>query len=295
MYESNIIIANDHQHIIINPEIGASILSYLIYHQGEWQPVFRIAENANHAIEAACFPMAPYCGRIKNASFKFKDQTINLPVSEGFEPNAIHGQCWNNPWEVDEQDKTSVKLSYIHLPDAWPWGYITYLTIELEENCLWFRLSIRNLSDQPMPCGIGLHPYFMKNEDVSLSTSTDEVWLTKDDLPQKKVEATGTWSLKQNKKLSEFICDHNFVGWNGQATIKWPKENIQLNLTADEIFQNTVLFCPNDENFFCFEPVSLVADGFNLASNGDKTTGIMALEPYDMMCGTVKFDWQTYQ
>ena len=62
------------------------------------------------------------------------------------------------------------------------------------------------------------------------------------------------------------LFDHCFAGWNRQAQICWPSQNLTLTMTASEALSHLVVFTPEDMDFFAVEPVSHANNAFNMAT-----------------------------
>jgi aldose 1-epimerase len=63
-----------------------------------------------------------------------------------------------------------------------------------------------------------------------------------------------------------------------------------VRLFADPVLSHLVLHRPAGIDYICIEPVSHVADGFNLAARGIANTGTRALDPGDILSGGVTMD-----
>ena len=72
--------------------------------------------------------------------------------------------------ECIKKTDSSVVIVYKHLANqfGWPWSYEVFQTITLEDNNIFFELEISNKSNNPMPFGFGIHPYFNFNDKVKL-------------------------------------------------------------------------------------------------------------------------------
>ncbi len=246
------------------PELGGTLLYFDLFVNGGWQPVLRRAHEPKDAGECACYPMAPFCGRIRDGRFTFYGREIALPRNRADQAYPIHGQAWQAAWRVERQNANGAELAYLHEPKDWPWRYEVRQSVRLDGAALEMSLAIRNLSGAPMPAGIGFHPYFDKSAPVLLSTSAKEVWLTGGDLlPEKLVPATGEWALGPDKALDGFVCDHNFQHWSREAVIRWPSRRLAVGVTADPVFAHVVVYCPAGQPFFCVEPAGNVAYAVN--------------------------------
>jgi aldose 1-epimerase len=80
-------------------------------------------------------------------------------------------------------------------------------------------------------------------------------------------------------------CDTYLSQWEGRATLHWP-DGHQLALHADPAFAHLVVYTAPGSGFLCVEPVTNVADAFNLAAGGDTRTGMRVLEPGERFSAT---------
>ena len=81
---------------------------------------------------------------------------------------------------------------------------------------------------------------------------------------------------------------HYAGGWDGQADVELP-DGGYLRIAADPVFSHLVVHRPDNLAYLCLEPVSHVADGFNLADGGMPGTGTVVLQPGESLCGSMRF------
>ncbi len=99
------------------------------------------------------FPMAPFAGRLRNATFRFRGRSWHVPADRP--PHAIHGLVATRPWRVDEAGTISIGLGA-----PWPFAGRLSQSFELSPGQLGFRLALE--ADEPMPATIGWHPWFLR-------------------------------------------------------------------------------------------------------------------------------------
>jgi len=152
---------------------------------------------------------------------------------------------------------------------------------KLDARGLSVALAIVNLGDTPMPCGLGLHPYFTA-ERVTLHARRE--WpADADGLP------AGSKSVHVRElRRSASGCDTYLSQWAGRATLHWP-DGHQLSLHADPAFAHLVVYTAGGSEFLCVEPVTNVADAFNLAASGEARSGMRVLEPGARFTATALF------
>jgi aldose 1-epimerase len=238
----------------------------------------------------ASFPLVPFSGRIDHASFRFNGRSYALAANFPPEPHAIHGDGWTSPWQVVAADTASAELELIH--DA-PGDVLRYRATQifwLYPDHLEIAMSLTNRGPEPMPFGLGHHPYFVDRDQARLSAQVSGVWLTDDlNVPRQLESVPPLWSFRQDRPVDELVLDHVFQGWNGKARVDWPEAGRALVIEGDELYRHLVVYVPPGRPFFCVEPVSMIGDGFNLLTDGVKDTGVRVLAPGESMRGSMYF------
>jgi aldose 1-epimerase len=238
---------------------------------------------------ASCFPLVPFSNRIADARFRFRGNAFRLPRNFPPEVHAIHGQGWQNPWNVAEMSATRAELTFRHAVPDTPLDYRARQLFQLEDGLI-VTIEVANAGSGPMPAGIGLHPYFVRTAGVTLRTKLDQVWLADErKIPKQRVPVPGKWDFAKAPRVSTLEMDNCFHGWDGRAEIRWPEIDLTLGIEADPVFGHLVNYVPADEDFFCIEPVSNANDGFNLFDRGVSGTGVRVLAPGETLAGTVRF------
>ncbi len=127
--------------------------------------------HGEHGSEAAiswgCYPMVPWCGRVRNGRFEFGGQPVALPANLG--PHAIHGLGFVLPWQVTARSASHVEME-LQLPmdGRWPFGGLAAQRVTVEGRLLRLSLSVMAV-DRPMPAALGWHPWFRKPERMEFA------------------------------------------------------------------------------------------------------------------------------
>ena len=166
--------------LVLNPALGGSIARFDHVRHGRSVPVLRDCEPQQSVLEAASFPLVPYVNRIRDGAFRFRGRTVRLEPNMAGDPSPLHGQGWLNPWRVLSVSAQEAVLEYEHPAGEWPWAYVARQHFKLDDGALDVALSCRNLADEPMPCGLGQHPYFHCSEGTRLQTKVDHAWTIDD-------------------------------------------------------------------------------------------------------------------
>src|SRR5687768_5977979 len=161
----------------VNPSIGGSISSFEWIDGEQRSPVLRKCNRCHeNVLEAASFPLIPYVNRIRGGQFTFRDRRVTIAPNMAGDPNPLHGQGWLAPWRVESSSASGAHLSFDHQPAEWPWKYRAEQHFELDAAGLSLRLMCRNLSREPMPCGLGQHPYFHCGGETRIEAEVTHVW-----------------------------------------------------------------------------------------------------------------------
>jgi aldose 1-epimerase len=282
--------------VLLAPHVGGSIAAF--YESGEsndggvmhWlRPATQAMLDARNPLGMASFPLLPYCNRIRDARFTFDGERVDLSADGNLFPHALHGNAWRRPWRVDAVSESSATLGFRHEPSReaahhWPYAFEASQEISLDANALSVTMTLRNLSDKPMPFGIGHHPYFPRTSSTRINAHVDAMWHgTPDPLPTHLAPHPGVDALKSPAGMSAdaFDLDNHFVGWRHAATIAWPDEHRSIRLNAASPFDFMVIYAPAAfPSLLCVEPVSNVADWVNLDADR-ATAGGGVLTPGD--------------
>ena len=242
--------------LALSPSVGGSISALDWIGEGSPKPILRKCNSpSQNALEAACFPLVPYVNRIREGRFQFRGTEVRLVPNMAGDPSPLHGQGWLNPWNVEILSRTEVLLGFHHRVGEWPWDYEARQAFVLDEGGLSVTLTCRNFSADPMPCGLGQHPYFRCGPETRIDTQVSDVWTIDEHvLPVEKRPADGRFDLRERKVCGQDL-DHGFGGWGGRATMtdpQWPFD-LRLSSPTARFFQ---LYSPKSGGIFVAEPVS---------------------------------------
>ncbi len=183
-------------------------------------------------------------------------------------------------------------LRYVHAADAWPWAYRAEQRFQLGPDGLRLDLSLENLSGEPMPAGIGWHPYFPAS-GAEIEADTAIVWETGQDmLPCPPRPPEGAERLQGSVPVSELALDTPFTTASRPVIIRWPEQNRMLRMLPDDVLRFLIVYTPPGENFFCAEPVSHVPDMVNMNADASET-GLVSLAPGETLQGTIRLELAT--
>ena len=282
MSDPTVILKADGAEAGVLPEIGGCIAFYRADIAGRKIDFLRPAGAAALAQRdprlTGCFPLVPFSNRIRAGKFCFAGREIALPANAPTGPHAIHGFGFEALWRVATRSESRLAIEHRRDGGAWPFSYIARQVFELTSAGLTVTMKVGNLGDEPMPLGLGWHPYFPRTPRARLVASVKKMWRNDaEGMPVELIDPPATHLLGPGINPDANPMDNCFTGWNGRAAIDWPERGARLEISADPALKFLVVFTPPGRDFFCVEPVSNCTDAFNLAAQGRGDTGMIVL------------------
>lgn len=243
--------------VTIDPKLGGAVTSFS---SGETHWLRPAKVGAQDPRDTACFPMVPFANRIAGGRFTYNGKKVQLPRNDA-DRHALHGFGWMAPWQ--RTDDSEITHSYDG-DGPWPWAYKACQRFRLDESGLEIELQLTNLSNEAMPAGLGLHPYFPEPSKASLHAAVTKIH----EIDRK----TLSWSaIDTHPALDALVeggelpigLDHYFEGWDQKALIDWGDK--QLLMEASNCCSYLTLYTPKNADFFCVEPVQHPVNAHNSA------------------------------
>jgi aldose 1-epimerase len=237
---------------------------------------------------AGAYPLIPYSNRITNGRLTFEGQTHGLEIHGAFAPHALHGKAHLRRWTVDASDAASASLSLLSPADGdWAWRFEAHQTVLVHDDQLEVKLSIINRDTSRMPAGLGWHPYFRAEAGMNFKHDAKKSWaLGSEGLPSGDVVRIGREVGLSSSQGTLHLSDWRSGEWR-------PAPNLHLRMTADPVFDHLITHTEPGASYLCVEPVTHVANGFNLAAAGAIETGLQVLEPGQEMSGTIRLHFNS--
>jgi aldose 1-epimerase len=247
--------------LVLEPSRGGSVARF------DWrgEPLFRPTCGPS-ILDTACFPLVPFSNRIAHGTFRAGSETVRLAPNfpGGGHLHSLHGFGWLASWEVIKQSEHRAVLRHGYVAAEWPWDYGAEQTFALSAGGLSHSLSVTNRATEPMPVGLGFHPYFPRTSHTLYRGLHRGEWQTAPDgLPQvlhERAEAIDWW---QGQPAGDRIVDTVYTGREGWLELAWPERGIALTLAPSDNLDWTVVYTPDGDDFLCIEPVSHMTDAIN--------------------------------
>jgi aldose 1-epimerase len=249
--------------VSLSPMLGGAVLR--LTHQG--RDILRPTQSDMPKVtDTASFPLVPFCNRISKAQFVLGGHKVKLRPDDG--EHAHHGHGWMRAWTVVEHSQTRCVMTYGHESNDWPWAYEARQVFEVRQGGLKVWLSVKNLSQTPMPAGLGFHPYFPLSDQTQLRSGVSGVWIN-DHASIPKEWHAGTrfkaW-VEGDFVRDEAGLNHCYTGFQGRAELMEGADITTLRASPDCQFLQ--VFSPSEADFVCLLPVNHMPDPFQHANSG---------------------------
>lgn len=272
------------------PHAGGSVARFDLRTREGRRPLLRGTDAVDAgALQSGCFPLVPFCNRIRGGEFTCDERTIKLAPNMAPDPSPLHGQGWLAAWEVVSASANEAELIFHHQADEWPWAYEARQRLTLDPDGLSVTLTCCNLSSGPMPCGLGLHPHFVCNNQTRLDTDVESAWTIDEHvLPVERVPAEGRFDLRERNVCAQDL-DHGFGGWAGSALVDWPDIGVSLRFSSPDA-QYFQLFSPPSGRLIAAEPVQHANAALNAPQDAWESLGLVMLELGEARALNVRFE-----
>lgn len=167
---------------VIVPELGAGLASYDLVGADARCPIFRPCRDPSGArpFDLASILLVPWSNRISCSGFLFAGKFHSLQANPPGERYSIHGNGFSNAWSVQNTTPTSAELSL--MPDGpGPFRYAARASYALNAGALTMRLGVVNHAAEPLPFGLGFHPWIVRTSGTLLQAKAKSLVLETSD------------------------------------------------------------------------------------------------------------------
>ncbi len=257
--------------------------------------------------------LVPYANRIRG---KFDEKartikttaagkTIKLPANwkgklPGAEPNAMHGLILDQPTTVTRRASTATAATLEAtwqkpFNNEWPGEIKLQFHASLTATAFLLKVTATNVSSDPLPIGIGWHPYFnipsgnRKQAKLKIPAATRALVDNYDNVfPTGVTEPTAgsKFDFRQPRAMDDQFLDDCFLDLtrdsNGAVTaeIHDPASHFALKISsASPAVKAFQCYAPPDKQFIVLEPQFNIGDPFNKTIWKDRDTGFFLLAP----------------
>ena len=184
--------------------------------------------------------------------------------SELFEAEGRYGSLKNHGFARDcaftvrsrEPSKVSLRLEASdETLSHYPWQFSLEVDISIEARALRYDVRITNDDEETMPCGFGLHPYFLVRDKTRarVSTGATQAW---DNRISRHVELALPLDFTASE-LDLHLVDH----W--ARHLDFDSGDGAIRIVASDAFRTWVLWTVEGRDFVCVEPWTSPGDALN--------------------------------
>ncbi|CAN7444342.1 aldose 1-epimerase [Acidovorax sp. LjRoot129] len=265
------------QHLGLVPSLGGSVAAWQVDGPGGadapidlWRPWD--GETVD-LYKLASFAMVPWSNRISGGGFSHNGQFHAMEPNRAGEPYPIHGDGWLQPWDIRQSASDTLEMALrSQCFGGGPYDYECVQTFRLVNGGLDQSVKVVHRGAQPLPYGLGLHPWFPRTPGTRVTAPVQAVWLCGDDpLPtEHTTQFPPGWDLNAGASAHGSLIDNAYTGWGGTARIEWPERGLQLIANMPDFEQDggaahhyCLIYRPPQGPAFCFEPITQPIDAFN--------------------------------
>lgn len=254
---------------VVLPETGGAIA--LLCYRGE--PVLRSAcPDVDDVLDCASFALIPFANRIGNAELRFGDLVMHLDADPTVLPHAHHGHGWRAAWTVKRVTQSALVLAFDHVGHdtrsnrGWPWAYHAEQRITIGPDGLTVTLAVTNRDlVSNMPCGTGIHPYFVRRPESSIQATATKMWATHADGLASEQVRSDLFGPGQCVAVAQVEGLDNYFPCSGPVTVLSSDRPI---VVGGDSMAGVHIYVPRGQDYFCVEPVSHAPNAFGRGEYG---------------------------
>lgn len=254
-----------------------------------WTPFHSLAELQSKPALCGNPFLAPWANRLdgdayfaNGKKYQLNPELGNLRRDANRKP--IHGLLAFSPyWQVtaleggDRSARVTSRLEFWKYPDLmaqFPFAHTIEMSYRLENGVLEVETVLRNHSVEPMPVGVGYHPYFRlydapRDEWKVRFAAREQLLLSNLLIPTGERKPM---PYAEPQSLAGTPLDDVFGSLvrqpDGKAHFSVQGKKEKISVLYGPKYTVAVVYSPVGKDFICFEPMSAVTNAFNLAHAG---------------------------
>jgi aldose 1-epimerase len=238
--------------------------------------------------------------RVGRALLTFRGREYRLRPSAG-DGTAIHGTAREFPWDVAAATSTCLEAAFDsrrYTGVNSPCPFTATVRYWLSGHRLTITTLIRNQHDEPIPVGLGHHPYFTRalagpGDEARLELPFNRYFVLEQALPHgPPVPVERRVDFRSPRPLGGELIDDCLTERARGAPIRisYPASGREVTFGASDVFTHAVVYVPVGGPYFAVEPVTNANDAFRLHEDGTPQSGLVVLAPGEGLRGSIWLD-----
>jgi aldose 1-epimerase len=258
-----VVLASSAIELIVLPAFGARLHRLRAFGHDLLRTPEDVEEHRRDPFYWGSYVMAPWGNRLAAGPVEIGRRVVDL-TSNFRDGTAIHGQVYLRPWEQRSEREFAVRAG----GDGWPWPYEARLLVEIEATTLRLGLSLLNLGDEPMPAGLGLHPWFRR--PLELSIAAQRVYPDNLDAPSRPEPVAGEGDLRALGPVRDDLDATWAELGDPPVRLRWPAPGIAAILSATTTGTlHVVAASPAEVDAVAVEPATNAPQGLRRLLKGE--------------------------
>ncbi len=223
----------------------------------------------------------PFPNRIRDGKFSFQGEqyAVNPPR---------HGFVRDKSWQVDSHGASVEAGAWLtssfdaadypaEILEQFPFPFRLEVTYRLKDARLEMETLVVNMGERDMPAGYGIHPYFRRPSNGSLTVPARQRLELSDSLPTGKLlDVADSYDLRHAADINELHLDDIYISVEAdtdglaRCVLFDQEKNVRtiVEFTREQFPYVVVYTPPAPRQAICVEPNTCPTDAFNLQTQG---------------------------
>jgi aldose 1-epimerase len=249
---------------VILPEVGARLHRLRAFGHDLLRTPDDPGEHLRDPFFWGAYVMAPWCNRIGAGPVLVGTRKIALG-SNFPDGTAIHGQVYARPWEVQPDGSLLVRGG----GDGWPWTYEVGLRVEVVDRSVRLELTLVNRSEDAMPAGLGIHPWFRRPLLVAIRGDATYPSNTATEPPAEPEPVRGPFDLREVGVMSPDLDATWAALAEPPVELVWPEVAVRATMRFAAPTRYVVAASPSHLDAIAIEPETHAPQGLRRMLAGE--------------------------
>lgn len=242
-----VVIADGPLEVVVLPEAGARLHRLRAFGHDVLRTPGDPATHLGDPFFWGAYVMAPWCNRIEARPTTIGSRQVDV-ASNFPDGSAIHGQVYLRPWERQADGALRVAGG----GDGWPWTYEAGLRVEVDGQTVRIDLLLTNTSTDPMPAGLGIHPWFRRPLRVAIRA--DNVFADNQATEPRPAPVAGPFDLRMVDVMADDLDGTWTTLGNPPVELRWDDLGLRMTMRTIPATPYMVAASPAHIDAIAIEP-----------------------------------------